>query len=334
MQCQVSCTLLSNITGFLIITLYEETIGHLYGDLFIFMAFRSIIISKATKINLDLNNIVVTYDREPYHINLDEISTIIIDDPRCLVSLRLLSELCIKGINVIFTDASHKPVGSLTTLYNNARAPKKHKEQILWDNNLKGYLWTTIVKEKINNQKLVLEKLKKIDKINILEEYLNSVEYGDASNREGLASRTYFKELFGSTFKRFNEDIINFCLNYTYQVLRSKISQEIISCGYIPTLGICHKSEYNQFNLADDFIEVFRPIIDYYIFLLLDNTKEEFLTPQLKGDLVNILNERVLYKGSSYKIHSVIRVYLQDIFSYLETGDLAKINFPKIIWNT
>ena len=49
-----------------------------------------------------------------------------------------------------------------------------------------------------------------------------------------------------------------------------------------------------------------------------------------QGIKVNILNERVLYKGSSYKIHSVIRVYLQDIFSYLETGDLAKMNFPKL----
>lgn len=297
------------------------------------MAFRSIIISKATKINLDLNNIVVTYDKEPYYINLDEISTIIVDDPRCLVSLRLLSELCIKGINVIFTDASHKPVGSLVTLYNNVRAPKKHLKQIEWDVNLKGYLWTEIVKEKISNQILVLKRMKKLDKIIILEEYLNSIEYGDITNREGLASRTYFKELFGSSFKRFNEDIINFCLNYTYQVLRSKISQEIISCGYIPTLGICHKSEYNQFNLADDLIEIFRPIIDYYIFNILEEEEEEFLTPDLKGKLVNILNERVLYKNNSYKMHIVIQFFLQDIFTFLETGDVEKINFPKIIWN-
>ena len=301
--------------------------------IFSFMAFRSIIISKASKINLDLNNIVVTYEGEPYHINMDEISTIIIDDPRCLVSLRLLSELCIKGINVIFTDESHKPVGSLTTLYNNVRTPKKHLKQINWDNNLKGYLWTNIVKEKITNQKLVLEKLEKLDKINILEEYINTIEYGDVTNKEGIASRVYFKELFGSTFKRFNEDIINFCLNYTYQVLRSKISQEIIACGYIPTLGICHKSEYNQFNLADDLIEVFRPIVDYYVFNILQNTEYEHLTPELKGKLVNVLNERVLYKNNSYKIHSVIRVFLQDIFAFLETGDVEKISFPQIIWN-
>ncbi len=301
--------------------------------IFSFMAFRSIIISKATKINLDLNNIVVTYESEPYHINLDEISTIVIDDPRCLVSLRLLSELCIKGINVIFTDVSHKPVGSLTTLYNNVRTPKKHLIQINWDINLKGYLWTNIVREKITNQKSVLEKLKKIDKINVLNEFLKSIEYGDATNREGLASRTYFKELFGSTFKRFNEDIINFCLNYSYQVLRSKISQEIIACGYIPTLGICHKSEYNQFNLADDIIEVFRPIIDYYVFNILDSNEHEHLTPELKGKLVNVLNERVLYKNNSYKIHSVIRVFLQDIFTFLETGDVEKVSFPQIIWN-
>lgn len=301
--------------------------------IFSFMAFRSIIISKATKINLDLNNIVVTYESEPYHINLEEISTIVIDDPRCLVSLRLLSELCIKGINVIFTDASHKPVGSLTTLYNNVRTPKKHLIQINWDINLKGYLWTNIVREKITNQKSVLEKLKKLDKINLLDEFLNSIEYGDATNREGLASRTYFKELFGSTFKRFNEDIINFCLNYSYQVLRSKISQEIIACGYIPTLGICHKSEYNQFNLADDIIEVFRPIIDYYLFNILENNEYEHLTPELKGKLVSVLNERVLYKNNSYKIHSVIRAFLQDIFAFLETGDVEKVSFPQIIWN-
>lgn len=297
------------------------------------MAFRSIIINKATKINLDLNNIVITYDDNPYHINLDEISTIIVDDPRCLVSLRLLSELCNKGINVIFTDSSHKPVGSLTTLYNNVRTPKKHYQQINWNKELKGYLWTCIVKEKINNQKTVLEKLKKLDKVSIIEEYLNTIEYGDITNREGLASRTYFKELFGSTFKRFNEDIINFCLNYTYQVLRSKISQEIIACGYIPTLGICHKSEYNQFNLADDLIEIFRPIIDYYIFNILETTEDKYLTPELKSKLVNILNERVTYKNNSYKLHIVVQFFLQDIFAFLETGDVGKVNFPKIIWN-
>lgn len=297
------------------------------------MAFRSILISEATKINLDLNNIVIRYNGDNYHINLDEISTLVLDDARCLVSIKLLSELCEKGISVILTDDSHKPVGTLTTLYNNVRAPKKNKEQITWDENLKGYLWTEIVKNKIKNQMEVLKLLNKTEKMKILEEYFNTIEFGDKTNREGLASRTYFKELFGISFKRFNEDIINFCLNYAYQIIRSKISQEIVALGYQPSFGICHKNEYNTFNLADDFIEVFRPIIDYYVYKILNEAVDEYLTPSLKGKLVNIVNERVEYRNSSYKIHNVITFYLQDLTNFLENGDLSKINFPKIIWN-
>lgn len=297
------------------------------------MAFRSILISEATKINLDLNNIVIRYNGDNYHINLDEISTLVLDDARCLVSIKLLSELCEKGVNVILTDGSHKPVGTLTTLYNNVRAPKKNKEQITWDENLKGYLWTEIVKNKIKNQMEVLKILKKTEKLQILEDYINTIEFGDKTNREGLASRTYFKELFGISFKRFNEDIINFCLNYAYQIIRSKISQEIVALGYQPSFGICHKNEYNTFNLADDFIEVFRPIIDYYVYKILNEAVDEYLTPSLKGKLVNIVNERVEYKNNSYKIHNVITFYLQDLTNFLENGDLSKINFPKIIWN-
>lgn len=297
------------------------------------MAFRSILISEATKINLDLNNIVIRYNGDNYHINLDEISTLVLDDARCLVSIKLLSELCEKGINVILTDGSHKPVGTLTTLYNNVRAPKKNKEQITWDENLKGYLWTEIVKNKIKNQMEVLKLLKKTEKLQILEDYINTIEFGDKTNREGLASRTYFKEIFGISFKRFNEDIINFCLNYAYQIIRSKISQEIVALGYQPSFGICHKNEYNTFNLADDFIEVFRPIIDYYVYKILNEAVDEYLTPSLKGKLVNIVNERVEFKNNSYKIHNVITFYLQDLTNFLENGDLSKINFPKIIWN-
>lgn len=297
------------------------------------MAFRTILISEATKINLDLNNIVIRYNGDNYYINLDEISTLVLDDARCLVSIKLLSELCEKGISVILTDGSHKPVGTLTTLYNNVRAPKKNKEQITWDENLKGYLWTEIVKNKIKNQMEVLKLLHKAEKMQILEEYINTIEFGDKTNREGIASRTYFKELFGISFKRFNEDIINFCLNYAYQIIRSKISQEIVALGYQPSFGICHKNEYNTFNLADDFIEVFRPIIDYYVYKILNESVDEYLTPSLKGKLVNIVNERVEYRNSSYKIHNVITFYLQDLTNFLENGDLSKINFPKIIWN-
>lgn len=295
------------------------------------MAFRSIIVNKATKISIDLNNIVVRYNEDDFWINIDEISTIVIEDPRCLVSLRMLSKLCEKGINVIFTNEAHTPVGSLCTLFNNSRASKKYISQINWDERIKEFLWTRIVINKIINQKETLTKLNKKEKISILNNYINNVVSGDKTNREGLASRVYFKELFGKNFKRFNDDIINFCLNYIYQIVRSKISQEIVSLGYQPSLGINHKNEFNNFNLADDFIEVFRPILDYYVYKILNESQEQYLTPDIKQSLVNIMNERILYNKNSYKIHTAIQFYVQDLFSFLETGTIEKIKSPKLL---
>mgnify|MGYP003300963705 CR=1 FL=1 len=116
------------------------------------MAFRTVIIEKARRVNLDLNSIVVNYDDHDFNINIDEISTIIFDDPMCLISLKLLSKFCEKGISVIFTDSSHTPVGMLNSFHNHSRSPRKLSMQIRWQDESKGYLWTEIVKRKIKNQ--------------------------------------------------------------------------------------------------------------------------------------------------------------------------------------
>lgn len=294
------------------------------------MAFRTIVIEKAARINLDLNNIVIRYNEENFWINLDEINNIIIDDPRCMVSLKLLCELCSKGINIILTNDSHMPIGTLQTLNNNVRSSKKILKQIKWDNKSKSYLWTKIVNQKIKSQIQTLKNTKKIEKIDIMVNCLNTIIKNDATNREGTASRTYFKSLFGKNFKRFNDDIINFSINYIYQVIRSKISQEIVTFGYIPSLGIWHSSEYNSFNLADDLIEPYRPIVDYFVYKTVENYKKSFLTPDLKKDLINIVNEIIIYDDRKMKLHTSIRFYVQNLLTFLEIGDVNKIKFPTL----
>lgn len=292
------------------------------------MAFRTVLIEKAVNVRLDLNNIVVNYENEKFWINIDEISVLIVDDPRCNVSLNVLAYLCEKGITVLFCNSSHMPIGSLQTLSNHSRTSKRIKNQIEWDNYAKEYLWTEIIKCKISNQINTLELLNKYDKIDVISNLLNSVNMNDEQNREGTVSRVYFKEVFGDTFKRFNEDIINFALNFIYQIVRSKISQEIVACGYLPSYGIHHKSEYNSFNLADDFIEPFRPICDFYVYNILSNSIEGYLTSEIKYKLVDILNMPVNFNNSKYKIHVVIQFYVQNLFSFLETGEVSKIKFP------
>ena len=86
--------------------------------------------------------------------------------------------------------------------------------------------------------------------------------------------------------------------------------------GYHPSIGINHISEYNHFNLADDFIEVYRPIVDYYVYEILKNSDEDFLTPRLKEELASIVNNRISYDSKEQKIHQSITFYLQNMFSF------------------
>lgn len=62
----------------------------------------------------------------------------------------------------------------------------------------------------------------------------------------------------------------------------------IASYGFLPMKGIHHKSELNAYNLADDFIEPFRPVVD--LFVAQEVQAFEALTPQLKQKLYNLLN--------------------------------------------
>ena len=124
--------------------------------------------------------------------------------------------------------------------------------------------------------------------------------------------------------------MINFSLNYIYQIIRAKIAQEIVKCGYNPCLGINHKSEYNSFNLADDFIEVYRPIVDYYAYEIIKNDNSSYLTPSLKERLINIVNERIIYNNQRMKLHNSITLFVQNMFTFLETGDVSKLIFPKL----
>ena len=70
--------------------------------------------------------------------------------------------------------------------------------------------------------------------------------------------------------------------------------------GFLPYLGLHHDSELNQFNLADDLMEPFRPVADLYV--AANVAEDAALTTELKGRLVNLLNADIL-SGSQH--HSV-----------------------------
>ena len=72
-------------------------------------------------------------------------------------------------------------------------------------------------------------------------------------------------------------------------MLRGAIARGLVAHGLLPSIGLHHASEQNAFNLADDIIEPFRPIVDLFVSKRPASPDDE-LHPVDKAALVSILN--------------------------------------------
>ena len=115
--------------------------------------------------------------------------------------------------------------------------------------------------EKIRKQALHLQHWKR-EEADLLYQYINEIEFGDVTNREGHAAKVYFNALFGMDFTRSAENVTNAALNYGYSLLLSTFNRCVVANGYITQLGLFHDNVFNQFNLACNLMEPFRPLVD------------------------------------------------------------------------
>ena len=283
------------------------------------MSFRTVVITRQSKISYKNRFLVVKQDNDEKYIHLSEIDTIIVDSISVSISAYLLKEIADAKINMIFCDEKHNPFGELSPYYSRHNSSKKIKEQIKWTNKYKDYLWMKIVKNKILNQSLMLNKIKN-DKYDLLNSYIDEVVSGDKTNREGHAAKVYFNALFGKDFVRNNNDNINAALNYGYAILLSTINKEVIANGYITQLGIHHKNEFNEFNLSCDLMEPFRVIIDNFVYF----NQERELNANYKLDIVNILNNTYKYQNKSYTLKDIIGLFVKNTLNNIDNADEYK----------
>ena len=171
---------------------------------------------------------------------------------------------------------------------------------------------------------------KNTEVINHIREFTKDIDDGDTTNREGLAAKMYFRELFGSNFRRFDEDIHNAGLNYGYAVLRSQISKTIVAKGLNTNIGIHHIGYDNFFNLSDDIIEVFRPIIDEYVYkTMMDSI---LFTKENRMSLIKQTSKDVYINGTKQTLFNAIEMYLEKIMNCFETGDIEQFSPIKLIY--
>ena len=281
------------------------------------MSFRTVVITRQSKISYKNRFLVVKQDSDEKFIHLSEIDTIIVDSISVSISAYLLKELSYNKINIIFCDEKHNPFGELSSYYSRHNTSKQINEQIKWKKISKDMLWLKIIKNKILNQAKLLKKIRS-PKYKLLLSYIDEVKNGDKTNREGHAAKVYFNELFGKNFSRSDNNDINAALNYGYAVLLSTFNKEIVSNGYLTQLGIHHKNEFNEFNLTSDMMEPFRIIIDNFVYY----NKERKFDTSYKLDIVNIFNNSYKYLGKKYVLKDIIKMYVKNTLDAL--NDIKK----------
>ena len=270
------------------------------------MSFRTVVITNKSKLNYKNRFLVVKKDLEEQYIHLSEIDTIIIDSTSVSISSYLLKEISDYKINIIFCDERHNPYGELTSFYTSYNSSKTIASQVKWTKKATDNLWKNIVINKLKNQAYLLKKIKSPN-YKLLESYISEVKDGDKTNREGHAAKVYFNSLFGKKFTRNALDNINSALNYGYAILLSTINKEVIANGYITQIGIHHKNEYNDYNLTCDLMEVFRPIIDNFVYF----NQTRIFDTSYKLDLINLFNTTFKYKNKKYTLKDIIKKYVK-----------------------
>lgn len=285
------------------------------------MSWRTIVISQTAKLDYQIGYLVVR-GRETVKIHLDEIGILIIESTAVSLTAYLLSELTKKKIKVIFCDEKRNPSSELVSYYGSHDTSAKIRKQIEWSKQSKEEVWTAVVREKIYKQAIFLKGLNKPE-ANLLFQYIEEIELGDKTNREGHAAKVYFNALFGKDFTRTDENSINAALNYGYSLVLSAVAREIVASGYITQIGIFHDNMFNQFNLASDLMEPFRPLVDKMV----ETYRFDKFEKEEKHQMLQLLQSEVVLSGKREFLLNAIKIYIRSVFDAINEKDISLIKF-------
>jgi len=292
------------------------------------MSWRIIYIENSHKVSLYLNNLKIEDGDEAYVVPISDINTVIFNNYKMYMTVQLLCKLCQANVCVIICEKNGLPEAVLNPISGNFATFRNQELQLQLCQERRQELWKWIIETKIANQMAVLANTDKVGKsFKKIKEFQSEVMSGDTTNREGLAAKMYFRELFGKGFSRLPEaeDALNMSLNYGYSVFRAMMARSVAAKGFLPSIGIFHRNPYNHFNLVDDFLEVYRPLIDAWVF---ENMVGQYFTREKRLQLVEYSSKKILLDGKKYTIMKSMDIYLDGIVNYMKMGNASDLRTP------
>lgn len=261
-------------------------------------------------------------------VPLDDISVLILSAQGITLSKNVINALAEKNGITILCGKNYIPECIVMPIANHYLYTKNIKNQITNSEPFKKRVWQQIVIRKIENQALVLKLYNK--DYQEIENISKTVKSGDTNNREAYAAKLYWKKLFGQDFVRDKDgDGLNALLNYGYAVMRASMIRALCGSGLQTALGVNHNNNLNQFCLADDFFEIYRPIVDYFVYDLWQKNETDLL-PQTKQKLVTCLKANVITEKGNTPAYQSMH-YLAN--SYVQAMEIKNANIELPLWN-
>ena len=276
------------------------------------MGWRTVIVNTHSKLSYKNNHLIFKDASRTELIHLSEVDILLLETTDIVLSTMLIKRLVDENILVIFCDDKRLPTAYLMPYYGRHDSSLQLSRQIAWNEDVKAEIWTTIIAQKILNQAFYLGSCGFLEKSQSVIDLYHGLDLFDPSNREGHAARIYFNTLFGNDFSREQDSDINAALDYGYTLILSMFAREIVLSGCITQFGLKHANQFNQFNLASDIMEPFRPIIDRIVY---ENRNSSFV--KIKRELFTIFSDTFHYNDKDMYLSNIISDYTKKVIQAL-----------------
>ena len=298
------------------------------------MAWRGVHICNPAGLTLQQGQLFVDQDGDIITIPIEDIAYIILDTRQTTITGSLFAALMKAGIVILQSDEKHVPCGIALPFQAHWRQGETAHLQTALSQPFKKRAWQSIIRQKVLNQAAVLSTLKTrkaTTETRALMAMIPQIKSGDPDNLEARAARAYWGALFQDFRRTDIDDQRNSALNYGYAVIRACLARSLSASGLIPAFGLHHASVTNAFNLADDLIEPFRPIVDYMVLKRLSTaaSPDQKLTKEDRQALARAPFESVMFDGESISLLLATERAAQKLTSAMRAGEPSMLSLPE-----
>ncbi len=259
-------------------------------------------------------------------VPLSDIQCVLVHGHSAMLSLSLGAALAEAGIPLVLCGRNHAPVALSLPVSGNFEQAARLTAQASLSLPRRKQLWRRLVMAKIASQARALEIVGQPDHMR-LARLARSVRSGDPDNVEARAARFYWRRLMGSDFRRDpNGNGLNAHLNYGYAVVRSAMARAVVGAGLAPGLGLHHRSRLNAFQLVDDLMEPFRPLVDHVVWRNREHWTGEVDTAA-KRELALVVNGAMATSAGAHTVSRVMSMLAHSL-AELCTGEAADLSWP------